>query len=103
MGANAPAAPLSFQEQAEAERLLKQLDGSLDYLAREISNGTNLRDDLFQEGGHAVCDAVRAFNPNKGATVETFAIHCAVKRMLDYLKKEKRYSARMEEGDAPVA
>ena len=68
-------------------------------LARKLATGTNLYEDLRQEGLHAASQAVHSFNPEAGASLGTYALRCARNRMLDYLKRERHVTERTVSGD----
>lgn len=67
---------------AEAEaRLLAQYAGLLWRLARRIPPATLDPDDALQEARVGFLQAIRAFNPERGARLSTYVQHCVTNRL----------------------
>jgi RNA polymerase sigma factor (sigma-70 family) len=84
------------------EWILPYVDKAISSLARTLAAGTNLYEDLRQEGLHAASKAVHSFRPDAGAALATYALRCARNRMLDCLKRERRATRHTVSGDAPA-
>jgi RNA polymerase sigma factor (sigma-70 family) len=82
--------------------IIPYIEKGISSLARRLAVGTNLYEDLRQEGLHAGSQAVHSFKPDAGAALGTYALRCARNRMLDYLKRERRANQNIVSGDAPA-
>jgi RNA polymerase sigma factor (sigma-70 family) len=82
--------------------ILPYIQKPVSRLARKLAAGTNLYEDLRQEGLHAATRAVPFFNPSASASLSTYVLRSAIHRMLDYLKRERRITRHTISGDQPA-
>src|SRR5437879_3085533 len=98
-----PATPhIPTSDPPPTEWIIPYVAKSTSSLARKLAAGTNLYEDLRQEGLHAASQAVHSFKPEAGAALGTYALRCARNRMLDYLKRERRITQHTISGDTPA-
>jgi RNA polymerase sigma factor (sigma-70 family) len=70
------------------------------FLARRLAQRSIAYEDLMQEGLLACVLATHTFDLDAGASFSTYALHCAHNRMLDYVRREKRVTNKVESGDS---
>ena len=87
----------------QTDYLAAKLKNSTQFLARRLSRGTDLYEDMAQEGFQAICGAIGSYRDGRGATLETFALSCARNRMLDYVKREHRHNRLLVSGDSAIS
>ena len=98
-----PATPhIPTSDPPPTEWIIPYVEKATSSLARKLAAGTNLYEDLRQEGLHAASQAVHSFKPEAGAALGTYALRCARNRMLDYLKRERRITQHTISGDTPA-
>jgi RNA polymerase sigma factor (sigma-70 family) len=104
-GHTTPSSPqdfhFSFEDPEIAPRVLS-LQRPNSALAWQLARGTALFEDLRQEGLVAICLAVRTFDEGLGTSFSTYGLQCARNRMLDCLRRERRFLDKTVSSDSPL-
>jgi RNA polymerase sigma-70 factor, ECF subfamily len=97
-------APLQFSpvDLVLSETSVRAIERGIKYLALELAPTEDRQDDLVSVSLRAIHYAQATYDSRRGASIETFLIHCSYRAMLDFLRPERRQTVRWISGDAPI-
>lgn len=97
-------APLQFSSSGPAlsEASVLVIERSLKYLALHLAATEDSRKDLISVALRAMHYAHVLYEPEGGASLETYLLRCAHRAMVDFVRAERRQTGAWVSGDASV-
>lgn len=96
-------AALAVSDKSALTALMIRYDGLISAKAEAMKTAGVGADDLFQEGIMGLLDALKSFDPQKGASLKTYVNACARNRMINAISRKMPHLSLDELGDDDTA